>query len=86
LLLRESAKFVDRQNSWCNQINGYAQINAQLQLNGDQDRWFARAFVQNLTDSSPITGLAVNDQSQGLATNIFTLEPRRFGVSLGVKF
>jgi iron complex outermembrane recepter protein len=73
-------------NGAINQINGYAQVNAQIQMNGDQDRWFARAFVQNLTDSSPITGLAVNDQSQGLATNIFTLEPRRFGVAVGLKF
>jgi iron complex outermembrane recepter protein len=73
-------------NGSINQINGYAQVNAQLQLNGDQDRWFARAFVQNLTDSSPITGLAVNDQSQGVGTNIFTLEPRRYGISLGMKF
>jgi iron complex outermembrane recepter protein len=73
-------------NGAVNQINGYAQVNAQIQMNGDQDRWFARAFVQNLTDSSPITGLAVNDQSQGLATNIFTLEPRRVGVAVGFKF
>jgi iron complex outermembrane recepter protein len=73
-------------NGAINQINGYAQVNAQIQMNGDQDRWFARAFVQNLTDSSPITGLAVNDQSQGLGTNIFTLEPRRFGVAVGFKF
>ena len=49
-------------------------------------RWFVRGFVQNLTDNNSITGLAVNDQSQGVATNIFTLEPRRYGIAAGFKF
>ena len=73
-------------NGAVNRIRDYAQINAQLQLNGPDDQWFVRGFVQNLGDSNSITGLAVNDQSQGLATNIFTLEPRRYGIAAGVKF
>lgn len=73
-------------NGNVNRIEGYSQINAQLQLNGKDDRWFARAFVQNLADSNAITGLYVTDQSSGLYTNIFTLDPRRFGVAAGFKF
>lgn len=73
-------------NGSINRVRGYSQINAQVQLNGVDDRWFVRGFVQNLTNGSPITGLAVNDQSQGLATNIFTLEPRRYGLAAGFKF
>ncbi len=73
-------------NGAVNRIRGYTQINAQLQLNAADDRWFVRGFIQNLGDSSSITGLAVNDQSQGLATNIFTLEPRRYGIAAGFKF
>ena len=73
-------------NGRINKIAGYAQANAQLQLNGNEDRWFVRGFVQNLTDNDAITGLAVNDQSQGVATNIFTLEPRRYGIAAGFKF
>jgi iron complex outermembrane recepter protein len=67
-------------------IQGYEVINAQIQLNGPDERWFARAFVQNLTDNGAITGLYVTDQSSGLFTNAFTLEPRRYGVAVGVKF
>ena len=55
-------------------------------LNGADDRWFVRAFVQNLTDNNAITGQYVTDQSSGLYTNIFTLEPRRYGVAAGIKF
>jgi outer membrane receptor protein involved in Fe transport len=73
-------------NGAINRVAGYSMINAQIQINGPDDKWYLRGFVQNLSDSSAITGLAVNDQSQGLATNIFTLEPRRYGVAVGFKF
>ena len=67
-------------------IDGYEVVNAQIQLNGRDERWFARAFVQNLTANDAITGQYVTDQSSGLFTNVFTLEPRRYGVAAGIKF
>ncbi|HEY0044191.1 MAG TPA: TonB-dependent receptor [Allosphingosinicella sp.] len=67
-------------------VDGYEVVNAQIQLNGVEERWFARAFVQNLTANDAITGQFVADQSSGLFTNIFTLEPRRYGVAVGFKF
>jgi iron complex outermembrane recepter protein len=73
-------------NGRVNKVAGYSQINAQIQLNGRDDKWFARAFLQNLTNNNATTGLYVTDQSSGLFTNIFTLEPRRYGISAGFKF
>jgi outer membrane receptor protein involved in Fe transport len=73
-------------NGPINKVSGYAQINAQLQLNGANDRWYIRGFVQNLLDNNATTGLYVTDASSGLFTNIFTLEPRRYGVGAGFKF
>jgi iron complex outermembrane recepter protein len=73
-------------NGQINQIDSYTQINAQIQLNGPDERWFVRGFVQNLSDSDSVTGQYVTDQSSGLFTNIFTLEPRRYGIAAGVKF
>ena len=67
-------------------IQGYAQVNAQIQLNARNDRWFARAFVSNLFDSNATTGEYVTDQTSGLFTNIFTLEPRRYGAAIGFSF
>ncbi|WP_205480860.1 TonB-dependent receptor [Sphingomonas arenae] len=67
-------------------VDGYEVVNAQIQLNGADERWFARAFVTNLTKNDAITGQYVGDQSSGLYTNVFTLEPRVFGVGAGVKF
>lgn len=73
-------------NKDIDKITGYEVVNAQIQVNGRNDRWFARAFVQNLTGNDAITGQYVTDQSSGLFTNVFTLEPRRYGVAAGVKF
>ncbi|MFM5895259.1 MAG: TonB-dependent receptor [Novosphingobium sp.] len=73
-------------NSTVNQVPAFSQVNAQLQLDGADKKWFARAWVQNLTNNTAITGLYVTDQSSGLYTNVFTLEPRRYGVTAGLKF
>jgi outer membrane receptor protein involved in Fe transport len=73
-------------NGTINEISSYTQVNAQLQLDGPDKKWFARIWVQNLFDKDSITGLYVTDQSSGNYTNIFTLEPRRFGLTAGMKF
>ena len=67
-------------------VPGYEVVNAQIQLNAPDDRFYLRAFVQNLTNNDAITGQAVADQSSGLYTNIFTIEPRRYGAAVGFKF
>ncbi|HVI98750.1 MAG TPA: TonB-dependent receptor [Sphingomonas sp.] len=73
-------------NSDIDRLKGYEVVNAQLQLNGANDAWYARAFVQNLTKNNAITGQYVTDQSSGLFTNAFTIEPRRYGLAVGFKF
>ncbi|WOK37083.1 TonB-dependent receptor [Sphingomonas sp. C3-2] len=67
-------------------IKSYSVINMSLQLNGTDDKWFVRGFVQNLTNNGAITGQYVTDASTGLFTNVFTLEPRRYGIAAGFKF
>ena len=67
-------------------IRGYEVVNAQVQLNAPDDRFYVRGFVQNLTSNNATTGLYVTDQSSGLFTNIFTVEPRRYGIAAGFKF
>ncbi|WP_114226817.1 MULTISPECIES: TonB-dependent receptor [Sphingomonas] len=73
-------------NQPIDKVKGFTVVNAQVQLNGAADKWFVRAFVQNLTNNDAITGQFVADASSGLFTNVFTLEPRRFGAAIGVKF
>jgi outer membrane receptor protein involved in Fe transport len=73
-------------NGQINRVPSYTVVNAQAQFNGKDDKWYVRAFVQNLTNNNAVTGLYVTDQSSGLFTNIFTLEPRRYGVAAGFRF
>jgi len=73
-------------NGEVNRIEPFVQANAQIQLNGPDSRWYARAFVQNIFNSDSVTGLYVTDASSGLFSNIFTLDPRRYGVAVGVNF
>ena len=73
-------------NGRVNRVEGYTQATAQVQLNGVDGRWFVRGFIQNIMDNNSTTGLYLTDQSSGLFTNIFTLEPRRYGITAGVKF
>jgi iron complex outermembrane recepter protein len=73
-------------NGPVDRVPSFTQINAQMQLDGPDKKWFVRGFVQNLTSNNSITGQYVTDQSTGLFTNVFTLEPRRYGVAAGFKF
>jgi outer membrane receptor protein involved in Fe transport len=67
-------------------IQGYEVVNLSMTLNGPGEKWYLRGFVQNLTGNNAITGQYVTDASTGLFTNVFTLEPRRYGVAAGFKF
>ncbi|MCS6987405.1 MAG: TonB-dependent receptor [Sphingomonadaceae bacterium] len=67
-------------------VPSYEIVNAQAQVNSPDGRWFVRAFVQNAFDSDAITGQYITDPSSGLFTNIFTLEPRRYGIAVGASF
>jgi hypothetical protein len=73
-------------NGQINRVPAFTVINAQATFNGANDKWYVRAFVQNLTNNSAVTGLYVTDQSSGLFTNVFTLEPRRYGLAAGFRF
>jgi len=73
-------------NGSVNRIEPFVQANAQIQLNSPDQTWFVRGFIQNIFDSNSTTGLYVTDASSGLFTNIFTLDPRRYGIAIGANF
>lgn len=73
-------------NGNVNRIEPFVQANAQIQLNSPDQRFYVRGFVQNMFDSDSVTGLYLTDASSGNFTNIFTLDPRRYGIAVGAKF
>jgi outer membrane receptor protein involved in Fe transport len=70
---------IDRIESWDN-------INAQITLAPDTYRWYFKIFVQNLNDDDNITGQFLNSAALGLSTNVFLMEPRRYGATFGINF
>ncbi len=80
-------------NSWGSNFNtirdrikSYEIVNTQLTVSGPEDKFYARAFVSNLFNSQAITGKYLTDPSSGLFTNIYTLDPRTYGVAVGFRF
>ena len=73
-------------NDFADRLPAYSQINAQVQLNGPNNRWYARAFIQNIANTNAVTGMYVTDASSGLFTNIFTLDPRTYGLAVGFRY
>ena len=73
-------------NQPIDRLPGYEVVNAQVTINGPDDKWYVRGFVKNLTNNDAVTGQYVTDQSSGLFTNIFTIEPRQYGAAIGFKF
>ena len=73
-------------NTFADRIDSYGILNAQVQLNGGNGKWYVRGFIQNITDSNAITGMYLTDASSALFTNVFTVDPRRFGAAIGFHF
>jgi outer membrane receptor protein involved in Fe transport len=70
---------IDRIESWDN-------VNAQITLAPEDYRWYFKVFVQNLNDDDNITGMVLNSAALGLSTNVFLMEPRRYGAAFGISF
>ena len=73
-------------NSPIDRIESWDIINAQITLTPDDYRWFFKVFVQNLNDDDNITGMFLNSAALGLSTNVFLMEPRRYGATFGISF
>ena len=77
-----SARIFDRE---LDRVNSWDVWNAQATYTSATGQWWARAFVQNIEDDTELTGIYSTDQSSGLFTNGFFIEPRLYGLSVGVQ-
>ena len=67
-------------------IDSWDVWNAQATLLAPGERWFVRVFAKNLLDDDNVVGLYLTDPSSGLFTNLFTIEPRTYGLAVGYEF
>jgi len=63
------------------QLHGYANLNLTL-IFTNQDGWQAMAYMKNVFNTTAITGAFLNSDDTGLTTNVFTTDPRLFGLRI----
>jgi len=73
-------------NTEGDKLRGYQVANASLTIASPNRGFDVQLFVKNLTDAQPITDAYLTDDSSGLFSNTFTLEPRTFGVAVTQRF
>ena len=71
-------------NSSSNEIEDWAMWNANARVMGEN--WYAEAWVRNIMDDDNITGGYLTSSVSSLFTNQFILEPRTFGLTVGMNF
>jgi outer membrane receptor protein involved in Fe transport len=85
--------FYWQDNSWArvwNAVNDFLQsyhnVNATLTFNNAHEGLSLQFWVKNMFNAQPITGVYLTDATSGLFQNVFTLDPRTFGVQLTKKW
>jgi outer membrane receptor protein involved in Fe transport len=63
------------------QLHAYTNLNLTLILT-NQDGWQAMAYVKNVFDTTALTGTFLNSDDTALTTNVFTTDPRLFGIRI----
>ena len=73
-------------NQPVDQVDSWDIWNAQATFTSADARWYARAYVKNITDDNNVVGHYFTDASSGNFTNVFVIEPRTYGVAVGYNF
>jgi len=82
----QASSFARIYNAVNDQLKSWDNINATLTFSNVEKGVDLQLWVKNLTNNQPITDTYVTDATSGLFTNVFTLDPRTYGVSLTKKF
>ena len=67
-------------------LQSYHYVNATLTFSDVAQGLDVQFFVKNAFNAQPITGVYLTDPTSGLFQNVFTLDPRTYGVQLTKKF
>jgi outer membrane receptor protein involved in Fe transport len=67
-------------------VNAWDTMNLNIQLNAQDNKWYAAVFAKNIFDKRNPTGIYLTDPTSALFTNVFTEDPRVIGISLGTSW
>jgi iron complex outermembrane receptor protein len=87
------ADFYWQDSSWgrifedgADRLDSWVQLNMQVTLNAPDNRWYALAFMKNVTGSDAITGEYLASSTSALCTNTLLNDPQTYGIRLGGRF
>jgi outer membrane receptor protein involved in Fe transport len=79
---RQSAQYARIYNTAYDKLESWENVNLTLKIEKPEWNVEIAAYVKNLLNDTPITDAYTTDDSSGLFTNVYTLEPRLYGISL----
>ena len=83
---RQSKQYTRVYNTAYDQLKSWNNANITLKIEKPEWGLQVDAYVKNLSNKTPITDAYTTDDSSGLFTNLITLEPRLYGVSIQKSF
>ena len=78
--------FANEFNKPSDAVDGWGQTDLQMVLRPSSDQWMLKAFVKNVFDNDDVTRIGQDGPLVGRFRSVNVLEPRLFGLELGMKF
>ena len=82
----QSHNYANAFNDSIDRIGSWDEMNAQIQVNAPDAKWYARLFAKNIFDKRNPTGAYVAPSGYALFTNQFVEDPRVVGMSVGTSW
>ncbi|HYD44902.1 MAG TPA: TonB-dependent receptor, partial [Phenylobacterium sp.] len=83
---RQAGNYARIYNTVADKLKAWDNVNATLTVNNEDWGLNVQLYVKNLMDDTAITDIYLTDDSSGLFTNVFTLDPREYGISVTKAF
>jgi outer membrane receptor protein involved in Fe transport len=83
---RQSSSYARIYNTVSDKLRGWGNANLSLTWQAAKSDLTVQLYVKNLFNDTPITDAFVNSDDSGLTTNVFTLDPRIYGISVRMGF
>ncbi len=82
----QAQSFARIYNAVNDNLKSWNNLNATLTFSSLDKGLDLQLWVKNLTNNQPLTDTYVTDPTSGLFTNVFTLDPRTYGIALTKRF
>lgn len=83
---RQADSYFRVYNTEYDEVRGWGNLNMSVTWEHPQSNLMVQAYVKNVLDDDPIMDAFTNSDDSLLTTNVFTLDPRLWGVSLTKRF